>query len=143
MTDYKGYTITTDCETVMRENTGWGSSPHQHCELAVFKNGERLKSFHIDGCEFNDAKQYIDNLIEEKKNPHHNCINGKGQFQSHHHPGCPAGYVPFSVHDPLAQPLLYAYALRKMPIDPEFSEDLIFALVAAGYDTDSYPGFAG
>lgn len=143
MTDYKGHTITKECETVMRENTGWGSSPYQHCELTVYKNGERLKSFHIDGCEFGEAERYIDNLIEEEKTPPRKHINGNGEFQSNHHPGCPANYVPLSTSDPLAQHLLYAYALRKLPVDPEFSEDLIFALIAAGYDIDNYPGFAG
>ena len=80
--------------------------------------------------------------LNSKPNQRGKHINAHNHFQSVHHPDCPAGYVPLSTQDPLAQDLLYGYALRKLVIDPEFAEDLIFALQAAGYDLDSYKGIA-
>ena len=60
-------------------------------------------------------------------------INEDGAFQSDKVPGCPAGYLPLSFTDELAQDLIDTYAERKRPIDPEFSHDVQTALATAGY----------
>lgn len=60
-----------------------------------------------------------------------------GTFQSDRYPGCPAGKVPLSVKDPLAQDLLWEYARRHEAAgkhgDSEFPRDLREALVNAGF----------
>ena len=56
-----------------------------------------------------------------------------GQFQSDRYPTCPAGKVPLSVKDPMAQDLLWEYAQRRRAVDAEFSDDLEAALALAGY----------
>ncbi len=58
------------------------------------------------------------------------------KFQSDKYPECPAGKVPLSTEDPDAQPLLWLYAQRRRPKDPEFSADLEEALRLSGYDPD-------
>jgi hypothetical protein len=60
-------------------------------------------------------------------------INRDGLFQSDKYPTCPAGKVPLSVKDPLAQDLLWLYAQRRRAVDAEFAADLETALLAAGY----------
>lgn len=59
------------------------------------------------------------------------------EFQSDKHPGCPAGRVPLSVRDIMAQDLLWLYAERHRSIDAEFSDDLQTALRLVGYKPDS------
>lgn len=61
-------------------------------------------------------------------------LDKDGKFQSDKYPECPAGKVPLSVKDPMAQDLLWEYARRRRPKDGEFSEDLETALRAAGYE---------
>lgn len=56
-----------------------------------------------------------------------------GEFQSDKYPTCPRGKVPLSVKDPMAQDLLWTYALRRVEVDASFSEDLMFALQLVGY----------
>ncbi|SRR6266571_6763313 len=56
-----------------------------------------------------------------------------GEFQSDKYPATPRGKVPLSVKDPRAQDLLWEYAQRRRSVDPEFSDDLEKALLAAGY----------
>lgn len=60
-----------------------------------------------------------------------------GTFQSDRYPGTPAGKVPLSVRDPLAQDLLWEYARRHEEAgkhgDSEFARDLRDALRNAGY----------
>jgi hypothetical protein len=56
-----------------------------------------------------------------------------GQFQSDKYPTCPPGKVPLSVKDKTAQDLLWEYSHRRRSVDPEFSDDLQTALLAAGY----------
>jgi hypothetical protein len=58
-------------------------------------------------------------------------INGK--FQSDKYPNTPRGFVPLSINDKVAQPLLWKYAQEHEKIDPEFSQDLLDALYIAGY----------
>lgn len=58
-------------------------------------------------------------------------VNGK--FQSDKYPTCPAGKVPLSVEDPMAQDLLCEYSRRRRGVDAEFSEDLQTALANAGF----------
>lgn len=60
-------------------------------------------------------------------------INKHGQFQSDKYPTCPPGKVPLSVNDPMAQDLLWIYALRRIKVDREFSADLEAALRRAGF----------
>jgi hypothetical protein len=57
-----------------------------------------------------------------------------GRFQSDKYPACPAGKVPLSTKDPMAQDLLFEYAQRRRSVDAEFSDDLEAALRADGYD---------
>ena len=61
-------------------------------------------------------------------------INEQGEFQSDKYPTCPAGKVPLSVKDPMAQDLLWKYAQRRREVDAEFSDDLERCLVEAGHD---------
>jgi hypothetical protein len=56
-----------------------------------------------------------------------------GKFQSDKYPTCPAGKVPLSVEDPMAQDLLWEYARRRQAVDAAFGDDLRFALHNAGY----------
>jgi hypothetical protein len=58
-------------------------------------------------------------------------VNGK--FQSDKYPTCPAGKVPLSVEDPMAQDLLWQYAIRRASVDREFAADLQECLRAAGF----------
>lgn len=61
-------------------------------------------------------------------------ITTNGEFQSDKYPTCPAGKVPLSVKDPAAQDLLWEYAQRRRVVDAEFSADLEFALLGAGFE---------
>ncbi len=56
-----------------------------------------------------------------------------GQFQSDKYPTCPAGKVPLSINDPSAQDLLWIYAQRRRVVDANFSGDLEYALIRAGF----------
>jgi hypothetical protein len=60
-------------------------------------------------------------------------IDKNDEFQSDKYPTCPAGKVPLSVKDPMAQDLLWEYAQRRRKVDLEFSVDLEDALVAKGF----------
>lgn len=79
----------------------------------------------------------------------HLVIGGDGRkvFQSDKYPSCPAGKVPLSTRDPMAQDLLWEYAQRRREVDSEFSADLEDALKADGFlvpkrivDWDYAPG---
>jgi hypothetical protein len=56
-----------------------------------------------------------------------------GDFQSDKYPTCPAGKVPLSTKDPMAQDLLWEYAQRRRKVDAEFSDDLEAALRGKGF----------
>ena len=56
-----------------------------------------------------------------------------GQFKSDKYPDCPRGLIPFKATDPMAQDLLYEYAVRRRETDGEFSDDLIETLRNTGY----------
>lgn len=56
-----------------------------------------------------------------------------GEFQSDKYPTTPRGKVPLSTKDKLAQDLLWTYAQRRRPVDPQFSADLETALLYAGH----------
>lgn len=62
-----------------------------------------------------------------------NHINSDGKFQSDKYPTCPAGKVPLSTADPMAQDLLWEYAMRRRKVDLEFSADLVICLKNDGY----------
>jgi len=64
-------------------------------------------------------------------------INEAGRFQSDKYPSCPAGKVPLSTKDPMAQDLLFEYAQRRRVVDPEFSDDLEKCLAADGFKAPS------
>jgi len=66
--------------------------------------------------------------------PHH--IKA-GKFQSDMFPGCPAGMVPLSTSSKRAQDLLWELAQRHREEDPEFAEDLEFALRVQGYSDET------
>ena len=59
-----------------------------------------------------------------------------GEFKSDKFPGCPAGMVPLSTSSPRAMDLLWELAQRYKEKDPEFAEDLEFALRAKGYSDE-------
>lgn len=65
-----------------------------------------------------------------------------GEFQSDKYPSTPTGKVPLSVKDPTAQDLLWEYAQRRRPVDPEFSDDLETTLRTAGYTPPEHGGAA-
>lgn len=73
----------------------------------------------------------------EQLAPGREHLTASGTFQSDRYPGCPAGKVPLSVRDPLAQDLLWEYARRHEAArkhgDSEFPGDLREALLNAGY----------
>jgi hypothetical protein len=60
-----------------------------------------------------------------------------GEFQSDKYPTCPAGKVPLSTKDPLAQDLLWIYAQRRRAQGKEgsgeFSDDLEAVLALKGF----------
>lgn len=56
-----------------------------------------------------------------------------GEFQSDKYPTCPRGKLPLSLKDPMAQDLIWEYAQRRRPVDPEFSADVIEGLRLKGY----------
>ena len=56
-----------------------------------------------------------------------------GEFQSDKYPTCPAGKVPLSTKDPMAQDLLWEYAWRRRAVDPDFADDLQAALRQKGF----------
>ncbi len=60
-----------------------------------------------------------------------------GEFKSDKYPGCPAGKVPLSTKDPMAQDILATYAVRRRPVDAEFSDDLEEALRLDGYTSEA------
>lgn len=56
-----------------------------------------------------------------------------GRFKSDKYPTTPAGKVPLSTADPMAQDLLWEYAQRRRSVDEEFSSDLETALRTDGF----------
>ena len=56
-----------------------------------------------------------------------------GEFQSDKYPWSRPGFVPLKLTDPMAQPVLWAYAEVRREVDAEFAEDLQEMLIAAGY----------
>lgn len=56
-----------------------------------------------------------------------------GEFQSDKYTWCKPGFVPLKLTDPMAQPLLYAYAQLRAVVDQEFANDLITALELKGF----------
>jgi len=71
-----------------------------------------------------------------KREPESEHINADGKFQSDKYPTCPAGKVPLSTGDPMAQDLLREYARRRESVDKKFSEDLLVCLERDGYEPD-------
>ena len=63
----------------------------------------------------------------------HPHIDADGKFQSDRYPTCPAGKVPLSTDDPMAQDLLWEYAQRRRAVDEQFSDDLEIALSTSGF----------
>ena len=63
----------------------------------------------------------------------HPHINAYGKFQSDKYPDCPAGKVPLSTKDPMAQDLLWEYAQRRREVDEQFSDDLKLTLQTSGF----------
>jgi len=69
----------------------------------------------------------------EGMSEHTHIVNGK--FKSGKYPGCPAGKVPLSTKDKVAQPHLWQYAIDLLVINPQdqFALDIHEALVLEGY----------
>lgn len=63
----------------------------------------------------------------------HEHITLDGQFKSDKYPECPAGKVPLSTSDPMAQALLWEYARRRRAVDSQFSDDLQACLLHDGF----------
>jgi len=66
-------------------------------------------------------------------------INDDGKFQSDKYPWCKAGFVPLKLTDPMAQPVLWAYANHRRSVDEEFAEDLHVCLRKEGYEEGTLP----
>lgn len=61
-------------------------------------------------------------------------IDNNGEFQSDKFgEWCLANFVPLKVSDPMAQPVLFAYAKERAVKDTQFSNDLVWALAIKGY----------
>ena len=60
-------------------------------------------------------------------------VKGKILFKSDKYDWSPAGYVPFSLTDRMAQPFLWEYAEIRRAVDSEFADDLQEALAIVGY----------
>ncbi len=56
-----------------------------------------------------------------------------GEFQSDKYDWCKRGFAPLKLTDPMAQPLLWAYADERRAVDAEFADDLQEALRLKGY----------
>ena len=56
-----------------------------------------------------------------------------GKFKSDKYAWCPAGFLALKLTDRAAQDLLWEYAQRHRDRDPDLSDDLETALVAAGF----------
>lgn len=109
----------------------------RRCAVAVSSSGVRFWSPrnsqlpprfipHADALDL--AKQ-----IEQRLGPRgHGHLVGD-EFQSDKYPTCPAGKVPLSTKDPMAQDLLWQYAQRRRAVDADFSADLEEALRLKGY----------
>ena len=64
-------------------------------------------------------------------------LDENDEFQSDKYPWCHAGFVPLKLTDPMAWPVLWDYARRRETVDMEFSEDLRYSLLKAGYNGES------
>ena len=62
-------------------------------------------------------------------------MNEDGKFQSDKYPTCPAGKVPLSTKDLMAQDILWIYAQRRRVIDEQFSYDLEMCLMEDGFQS--------
>ncbi len=63
-----------------------------------------------------------------------------GEFKSDKYDWCPKGFVPLKLTDPMAQPVLYLYALLRDRIDPEFCHDLTYSLDRMGFEASDRGG---
>lgn len=63
-----------------------------------------------------------------------NHLDADGQFRSDKYPWCKPGFVPLKLTDPMAQPVLWAYANARQEVDAEFASDLQVCLAGLGYD---------
>lgn len=56
-----------------------------------------------------------------------------GEFQSDKYRWCRRGFVPLKLTDPMAHPVLWAYAKERESVDREFADDLRDAMRYQGY----------
>jgi len=63
-----------------------------------------------------------------------------GQFQSDKYDWCPPGFVPLKITDPMAFGPLIAYAKERQKVDPQFSKDLLEAVMRASFDRNKNKG---
>lgn len=80
---------------------------------------------------FPDGSGELPEIAPQTDPAHPHLVDG--EFQSDKYPTCPRGKVPLSCKDPHAQDLLWLYAQRHEPRDPQFSADLRMALDRAGF----------
>lgn len=66
-------------------------------------------------------------------------IDSDGRFQSDKYPWCRPDFVPLKVTDPMAQPVLWAYAEARREVDAEFADDLQARLAAVGFRVNNVP----
>ena len=69
---------------------------------------------------------------DDKEREH---INNQGEFQSDKYPWCEAGFVPLKLTDSNARIVLATYAELRRPIDPQFADDLLWAIKKAESET--------
>lgn len=67
-----------------------------------------------------------DNLTKKREH-----INADGEFQSDKYPWCLPGFVPLKLTDADARLVLSQYVSMRRGIDPEFADDLRFAICRA------------
>jgi hypothetical protein len=114
-------------------DTEWEMRYEHHNDTWSLASSEDPVSIPIDVLELLIAKVRAHQNRSER--PH---LNEHGEFQSDKYPTCPAGKVPLSTKDPMAQDLLWEYAQRRRPVDKEFSADLETALRTHKFDARTH-----
>lgn len=77
----------------------------------------------------------INDIGERSTNGREKLMEGRehltvtGQFQSDKYEWCPAGFLPLKISDEMADDECVRYAYKREYLDPEFTRDLLEALV--------------
>ena len=65
--------------------------------------------------------------MKPSKNREH--LTDEDAFKSDKYEWSQPGFVALKLSDPMARDLLWQYAERRAPLDPEFAQDLKYALI--------------